>query len=65
VKDYIRSLRPPFQPDPVVRFETGQGQQMQVDWASILGGKNRLSVFVATLGWSAAAFSGPRPLTVS
>jgi transposase len=35
VKDYIRSLRPPFQPDPVVRFETGPGQQMQVDWASI------------------------------
>jgi transposase len=48
VKDFVRSLRPPPQPDPVVRFETGPGQQMQVDWASIRGGKNRLSVFVAT-----------------
>jgi transposase len=29
---------------------------MQVDWASIRGGRNRLSVFVATLGWSRAAY---------
>jgi hypothetical protein len=35
VKDFVRGLRPPPQPDPVVRFETGPGQQMQVDWASI------------------------------
>jgi hypothetical protein len=47
-KDFVRSLRPLSQPDPVVRFETGPGQQMQADWASIRGGKNRLSVFVAT-----------------
>ena len=48
VKDFVRSLRPPPQADPVVRFETEPGQQMQADWASIRGGKNRLSVFVAT-----------------
>jgi transposase len=54
VKDFVRSLRPPPQPDPVVRFETAPSQQMQADWASIRGGKNRLSVFVATLGWSRA-----------
>jgi len=56
VKEFVRSLQPPPQPDPVVRFETGPGQQMQADWASIRGGKYRLSVFVATLGWSRAAY---------
>jgi transposase len=50
----VRSLQPPPQPDPVVRFETVPGQQMQADWASIRGGKNRLSVFGATLDWSRA-----------
>jgi hypothetical protein len=29
---------------------------MQVDWAVIRRGENRLSVFVATLGWSRAAY---------
>src|SRR5437762_5582850 len=32
--------------------ETKPGEQMQVDWAVIRRGTNRLSVFVATLGWS-------------
>lgn len=48
VKEFVRSLRPLPLPDPVVRFETGPGQQMQADWASIRGGKNGLSIFVAT-----------------
>jgi transposase len=43
-------------PEPVIRFETGPGEQMQVDWAVIRRGSNRLSVFVATLGWSRAAY---------
>ncbi len=41
---------------PVVRFETAPGEQMQVDWAVIRCGADRLSVFVATLGWSRAAY---------
>ena len=43
-------------PVPVVRFETALGEQMQVDWASLRRGPDRLSVFVATLGWSRAAY---------
>ncbi len=39
---------------PVIRFETESGEKMQVDWAVIRHGSNRLSVFVATLGWSRA-----------
>ena len=38
------------------RFETGPGEQMQVDWATMRRGADRLSVFVATLGWSRAAY---------
>src|ERR1700719_4745790 len=41
---------------PFVRFETGPGEQMQVDWVVIRRGSNRLSVFVATLGWSRASY---------
>jgi transposase len=56
VKLFLASLKPQPAADPVIRFETGPGEQMQVDWAVIRRGENRLSVFVATLGWSWAAF---------
>ena len=52
LKLFVASLRPQQAVEPVVRFETGPGEQMQVDWAVIRRGSNRLSVFVATLGWS-------------
>ena len=42
--------------EPVLRFEIGPGEQMQVDWAVIRRDGNRLPVFVATLGWSRAAY---------
>jgi transposase len=56
VKAFVATLKPVARPDPVVRFETPPGQQMQVDWATLRRGRNRLSVFVATLGWSRAAY---------
>jgi transposase len=56
VKAYVASLRSVAVAEPVVRFETAPGQQMQVDWATIRRGANRLSLFVATLGWSRAAY---------
>jgi transposase len=49
-------LRPTAAADPVIRFETDPGEQMHVDWAVIRRGSNRLSVFVATLGWSRATY---------
>jgi len=52
LKAFVASLRPTAAPEPVVRFETSPGEQMQVDWATIRRGSDRLSVFVATLGWS-------------
>ena len=56
LKLFVGSLRPKQAAEPVIRFETEPGKQMQVDWAVIRRGENRLSVFVATLGWSRAAY---------
>jgi transposase len=56
LKEFMASLRPVLAVVPVIRFETEPGEQMQVDWAVIRRGSNRLSVFVATLGWSRAAY---------
>ena len=56
LKVFVASLKPPEAAEPVIRFETAPGEQMQVDWAVIRRGENRLSVFVATLGWSRATY---------
>lgn len=54
VRDYVRALKPKPPAEPLVRFETGPGVQMQVDWASFRRGS--LYAFVATLGYSRAAY---------
>ncbi len=45
-----------FSPDPVVRFETEPGLQMQVDFTTIRRGKSTMKGFVATLGYSRASY---------
>ena len=40
------------EPDPVVRFETPPGKQMQADFTQIRRGRDPLIAFVATLGYS-------------
>jgi transposase len=42
--------------DPVVRFETPPGKQMQVDFTVVRRGREPLLALVATLGWSRATF---------
>jgi len=56
VKQFVRALMPPPKPDPVVRFETEPGEQMQADWANIVYAGDKLKVFIATLGWSRVAY---------
>lgn len=42
--------------DPVVRFETAAGEQMQADFTTIRRGRHPLKAFVATLGFSRATY---------
>jgi len=56
LRAFLRSLRPALPIDPVVRFETAPGEQMQVDWVEFRKGKNPLYAFCATLGFSRMSF---------
>ena len=56
---YLHDLRPAVRPDPVVRFETQPGEQMQMDWIEFRKAGHKdgmLAAFVATLGYSRASF---------
>lgn len=54
VRRYVRSLKPQASDEPLVRFETEPGQQLQVDWIEFR--RETLSAFVATLGYSRASY---------
>ena len=56
VKQFVRGLAPAPPPEPVVRYETEPGAQMQADWVIVKsGGVPRLKVFIATLAACNAA----------
>jgi transposase len=56
LRAFLRSLKPSLPVDPVVRFETAPGEQMQVDWIEFRKGKNPLYAFCSTLGFSRMSF---------
>jgi transposase len=56
LRAYMHGLKPALPMDPVVRFETAPGEQMQVDWIEFRKGKNSLYAFCATLGFSRMSF---------
>jgi transposase len=56
VKAFIRTHKPMPRPDPVVRFETAPGVQMQADFVVFRRRELPLLAFVATLGCSRASF---------
>lgn len=56
LRKYLHTLKPKASTEPLVRFETAPGQQMQVDWAVIRRGKEPLHAFVAVLGYSRQAY---------
>lgn len=45
------------EPEPVVRFETAPGEQMQADFTVIRRGRSPLIALVSTLGYSRATFA--------
>jgi transposase len=44
------------EPEPIVRFETPPGQQMQADFTHVRRGRDPLLALVATLGYSRASY---------
>ena len=56
VRTFLATMHPPKSMEPLVRFETEPGQQMQADWCELRKGKDPLYAFVATLGFSRDAF---------
>lgn len=54
IKKYKLRETPVSRPDPVIRFETEPGIQLQVDWIEFK--KEKLSAFVAVLGFSRYAY---------
>lgn len=55
LKDFMHTLKFKVE-QPLIRFETEPGKQMQVDWAVFRRSKDRLSAFIATLGYSRACY---------
>lgn len=56
LRSYLQQIYPAPLTDPLVRFETDPGHQMQVDWCVFRRGKSPLSAFVATLGYSRVSY---------
>ena len=56
LRGFMRTLKPQQVPEPLIRFETLPGQQMQVDWVEFRKGADPLYAFCATLGYSRASY---------
>lgn len=56
LKDWLARERPVVPVPEIIRFETEPAHQAQIDWTVIRRGKDRLSAFVATLGFSRLSF---------
>ena len=56
LREFLSTLRGKEKGDPLVRFETKPGQQMQVDWIEFPRVLDVRAAFVATLGYSRASY---------
>jgi transposase len=58
LKAFVRSVRPTALPEPVVRFETDPGKQMQVDFAEFTFPWGKRYALVTVLGYSRLLWLG-------
>src|SRR5579863_5333411 len=52
LKEYVREIRPAQPDEPVIRFETAPGRQLQIDFVVFRRGEQPLRAFTAELGFS-------------
>lgn len=57
VRRFLTTIRPKPDPEPVVRFETPPGKQLQIDFVVVRRGPSPLRVFTAELGYSRYAYA--------
>ena len=56
LKEYLRSIRPTLPIEPIIRFETEPGLQLQIDFVVFRRGLKPLRAFTAELGYSRVAY---------
>src|SRR5262249_2055112 len=56
LKALVASLKPKETVAPIIRFETGPAEQMQLGWVVLRRRGKRVSGFIASLGWSRASY---------
>jgi transposase len=56
LRAFLRAQLPTPPAEPLVRFETAMGEQLQVDWVEFRKGAQPLHAFCATLGYSRASY---------
>ena len=56
LKEYAHSIRPTLPLEPIVRFETEPGHQLQIDFVDFRRGPSPLRAFTAELGYSRYAY---------
>ncbi len=57
LKDFLMAIRPTLEPEPIVRFETAPGEQMQIDFVVFRRAQSPLRAFTASLGFSRMAYA--------
>lgn len=56
LKEFLASIRPQPPAEPVIRFETEPGKQLQIDFVDFRRGPSPLRAFTAELGYSRYAY---------
>ncbi len=56
LKEYLNAIRPQLPVEPIVRFETDPGKQLQIDFVDFRRGLLPLRAFTAELAYSRYAF---------
>jgi transposase len=57
LRNYVAGIRPKKIIQPIVRFETEPGDQLQIDFVVFRNGKDPLRAFTASLGYSRMAYA--------